>query len=106
MRSPRAWLVLMQGCCIPENGIDDSPSSLNGVLANEKHGISVHSISQKTFTGINLVRGVFLYCRKLRGHGDEFFAGTFHAGAEAIVQPTRSSGEAEMIGVFASQIPV
>jgi hypothetical protein len=38
------------------------------------------------------------------GHGDEFFAGTLHAGAEAERDLTRAKTEAEMVGRFASQI--
>jgi hypothetical protein len=79
-RAPRGWLVLMQGCSICEYGIDDSPRSFHRVFANEQHAISMHSISQETLIGINLVRGELLDYRKMRGLGDKFFAGSLHSG--------------------------
>jgi hypothetical protein len=82
-RSPQAWLVWMQGCFICEDRIDDSPRSFHRVFANEQHAISMHSISQETLIGINLVRGGLLDYRKMRGLGDKFFAGSLHSGAEA-----------------------
>ena len=71
----------MQICGTREDGVDNSPGRFHRVFPNEQHGISMHGISKKTLIGINLVRGVFLDCRKLCGHGDEFFARTFHSGA-------------------------
>lgn len=56
-RSPRAWFVWMKGCFICEYGIDNSPCCFHRVFANEQHAISMHSISQETLIGINLVRG-------------------------------------------------
>ena len=88
-----AWTVLYNG-----------PGCFHRVFPDEQHGIPMHGISQKTLIGINLVRGVFLDCRKLRGHGDEFFAGTFQSGAEAERNLTWTETEAKMIGRFASQI--
>ena len=102
-RSPRAWLVWMQGCVIREDGIDNGPRSFHRVFANEQHAISMHSISQETLIGINLVRGGFLDYRKLHGHGDEFFAGAFHSGTEAKRNFSWTEAEAEMIARFASQ---
>jgi hypothetical protein len=55
-----------------------------------------HGISQKALIGINLVRGVFLDGRKLCGHGGEFFARTFHSGAEAERDLTWTETEAEI----------
>jgi hypothetical protein len=40
----------------------------------------------------------------LCGHGDEFFARTFHSGAEAKRDLTWTETEAEMIARFTSQI--
>src|ERR1700687_1521324 len=64
----------------------------------------MHGISQKTLIGINLVRCVFLECRKLCGHGDEFFAWTLDTGAESERKLTSAETEAKMIARFASQI--
>src|SRR5580693_8955811 len=73
----------MQDCFIGEYGIDDSPRSLHCVFTDEQHAISMHSISQETLIGINLLRRGFLDYRKMRGLGDKFFAGSLHWGAEA-----------------------
>src|SRR5439155_20477452 len=102
-RSPRAWLVLVQGCFICEYGIDDSPRSFHRVFANEQHAISMHSISQETLIGINLVRGGLLDYRKMRGLGDKFFAGSLHAGTEAKRNFSWTEAEVEKIARFGAQ---
>src|ERR1700684_1661843 len=94
----------MQLCGVREDGVYNSPGRFHRVFPNEQHGISMHGISKKTLIGINLVRGVFLDCRKLCGHGDELFAGTFHSGAWAERELTWTETEAEMIARFTSQI--
>src|SRR5205823_2385585 len=102
-RSPRAWLVMVQGCFICEYGIDDSPRSFHRVFTNEQHAISMHSIFQETLIGINLVRGRLLDYRKMRGLRDKFFAGSFHSGAEAKRYFTWTEAEAEKIARFVPQ---
>ena len=102
-RSPRAWLVLMQGCFICEYGIDDRPRSFHRVFANEQHAISMHSISQETLIGINLVRGGLLDYRKMHGLGDKFFAGSLHSGTEAKRNFSWTEAEPEKIARFGAQ---
>ncbi len=87
----------MQGCFISEDGIDDSPRSFHRVFANEQHAISMHSISQETLIGINLIRGGLLDYRKMRGLGDKFFAGSLHSGTEAKRNFSWTEAEAEKI---------
>jgi hypothetical protein len=102
-RYPRAWLVWMQICDTREYGIDDSPRSFHSVFANEQHAISMHSISQETLIGINLVRGGLLDYRKMRGLGDKFFAGSLHSGTEAKRNFSWTEAKAEMIARFVPQ---
>src|SRR4029077_8724036 len=82
-RSPRAWLVWMQGCCLCENRVDNRPRSLHRVFPNEQHAVSTHRVPQQTLIRVNLVCGGLLDCRKTCGLGDKFFAGAFHSGVEA-----------------------
>src|ERR1700686_157896 len=93
----------MQICGIREDGVDNSPGRLPRVFPNEQHGISMHGISKKTLIRINLVRGMFLDCRKLCWHGGEFFAGALHSGAEVERNLPWTEAEAEMIRRFAGQ---
>src|SRR6185437_5167720 len=99
-RSPRTWLVLMQGRCIRENGVDNRPRSFHRVFANEQHAISTHRISQQTLIGINLVGGGLLDCQKMCRLGDKFFAGAFHSGAEAKRYFSWTETKVEMIFRF------
>src|ERR1700687_5803908 len=102
-RSPRAWFVWMQRCFIYEYGIDNCPRSFHRVFTNEQHAISMHSISQETLIGINLVRGGLLDYRKMRGLGDKFFAGSFHSGTAAKRNFSWTEAEAEKIARFVPQ---
>src|SRR5580765_1508961 len=102
-RSPRAWLVLVQGCFICEYGIDNRPRSFHRFFANEQHAISMHGISQEPLIGINLIRGGLLDYRKMRGLGDKFFAGSLHSGTEAKRNFSWTEAEAEEIGRFVPQ---
>jgi hypothetical protein len=94
----------MQSCGCRKDRLDNGPGRFHRVFPNEQQGISMHGISQKTLIGINFVRGAFLDCRKLGWHGDEFFAGTLHPGAEAERYLTWTETEAEMIARLTSQI--
>src|SRR5437667_8401652 len=102
-RTPRAWLVLLQGCFIREYGIDNRPRSFHRVFPNEQQAISTHRISQQTLIRINLVRLGLLDCRKMRGLGDKFFAGAFDSRAEAKRYSSWTEAKAEMIARFVSQ---
>src|SRR5205823_2160178 len=102
-RSPRAWLVLMQGSFICEYGIDNRPRSFHRIFPNEQHAISPHRIPQQTLTRINLVRGWLLDRRKMRGLGDKFFAGAFDSGTEAKRYFSWTEAKAEMIARFVPQ---
>ena len=102
-RTPRAWVVLLQGCCICENGVDNRPRSFHRVLPNKQHSISTHRIPEQTLIRINLVRGGLLDCRKMRGLGDKFFAGALHSGAEAKRDFPWPKAEAKMIARFGAQ---
>jgi hypothetical protein len=62
----------MQSCDIREDGLDNGPGCFHRVFPDEQHGIPMHGISQKTLIGINLVRGVFLDCRKLESGATPF----------------------------------
>ncbi len=93
----------MQGRFICEDRIDDRPGCFHRVFANEQHAISVHSISQETLIGINLVRGGLLNYRKMCRLGDKFFAGPLHSGTEAERNFSWTEAEAEKIARFVSQ---
>src|SRR5206468_9173084 len=101
--TPRAGLVLLQGCCVPENGVDDRPRSFHRVFANEQHAISAHGISQKTLICVNFVGGGFLDYREMRGLGDKFFAGSLHSGTKAKRNFSWTEAEAEKIARFVPQ---
>jgi hypothetical protein len=46
----------------------------------------MHSISQETLIGIDLVRGGLLDYRKMRRLGDKFFAGSLYSGKKLLVR--------------------
>jgi hypothetical protein len=63
----------------------------------------MHSISQETLIGINLVRGGLLDYRKMRRLGDKLFAGSLHSGAEGKRNFSWTEAEAEKIARFVPQ---
>src|SRR5262245_30439027 len=57
-RSPGAGLVLVDGCGLVEDRIDDAPRLLDGVLAREQRGFAGRGVAEQALVRLHIVAGL------------------------------------------------
>src|SRR5215510_1413200 len=70
LRSPGAWLILVDGRASLQHGIDDSPSLFDVVLPREQGGVAVHGVAEHSLVSVHLVRARELSTHHLSGLAD------------------------------------
>src|SRR5437660_5737701 len=93
---PRPAAVAMQGRPVVENGVDDAPRGLDGILAREERRIAIQRIAEEALVGLHL-RVFFVMNEELDAGPDHRRPGLFGARAERDRHVPGAEAEAEVV---------
>src|SRR5947199_3064851 len=88
--APAGGLVLVHGRRRAENGLDDRPRRLDGVLPREERRVARHRIAEEPLVGVHLLPIRVVDHVQLRRLGDHLLSRPLHAGADGYLHlPTQ-----------------